>query len=415
VPILGSVASSPRTSWFTTVIAWLRGAAGVLFLALRRFVANQGSLRAGGLTYLTLMALVPGLTVLLAIAGAFGIRDELRGWVEARFRDAPQSFVEIKDFVMRLVDGVKLEVLGTVGFLAFVWVVMSLLAKVEQALNATWRAERGRTLARRYADYVAILFLIPMLVLVSTALRTVLEFDWIWMGLPWLERFVRSGVRMLPFAFIWMAAALVYKVMPNVRVRWSAAVVAGFVAGLSWHVALGVFIQLQVRLSRSNAIYGSLALLPVLLLYLYISWMIVLWGAEVCYVVQNRRTMPVPGSELAWSPARARRLGLGLMRASADAFRGGKVLRIADFAGSSGWPRGRVEEVAALLVAGGLLHRVRSGQAVVPALPPGEIPFERVFVALDGGDEKAGFGLATDDELALQSARDQLVHVEGSI
>ncbi len=380
-----------------------------VWVSLRRYLDDQGSLRAGGLTYLTLMSLVPGLTVVLLIASAFGVKEQFRAWVDANVVGSSEQLVLVKETVLDLVENVRIELLGAFGLLLFVWVVLSLLARVEHALNATWQAGRSRTFARRYADYVAMLFLVPLLVLAATALETVVTLGGFITSVPLLGQIVRSGLDLVPMAMIWLALTLVYKVMPNVTVAWGPASTAGILAGTSWYVAQSSFLHAQIGISRNNAIYGSLALLPFLLFYLYLSWSIVLWGAEFCYVLQNRITMHSKKADRIWTPDQRRRLALGLFRGALDEFESGKALALADFAGASRWPRRRVDEIAQILADAGLVHRVKKEQAVVPAKPPGTTPVAAIFCAVDGirfseGAMSAADAVAVDAALAPREA-----------
>lgn len=391
--------------------------ARLLWVSITRYVERQGSLRAGGLTYLTLMALVPCLTVVLLIASAFGVKEQFRTWVDQQAVGTTRQFVEIKDAILDLVENLRLEILGAFGLLLFLWVAMSLLTSVEKALNATWRAGSSRTLARRYADYVAILFLVPLLILAATGLKTVVAFDSIVGAVPFLGHVVESGLDLLPFFMICLAMTLLYKVMPNVRVQWTAALAGGLVAGAIWYAAQSLFLHLQIGISRANAIYGSLALLPILLFYLYLSWSIVLWGAEFCYVYQNRLYLRTAVADRAWTPARQRRLALALFRGALDQYKDGKSLRLGDFAGYYRWPRHRVDSIAKILVDSGLLHRVQSGQAVVPARPPGETEVADLLRAIDSPEDAllSTRALAPADESVLAEIRQRLTQIEGKL
>lgn len=390
----------------------------MLWVATLRYLDNEGSLRAAGLTYLSLMALVPGLTVVLLIASAFGVKEKLRAWVDEQAVDWSKQLVEIKDAVLGVVDNVRLELLGAFGLLVFVWIVMSLLARVENALNVTWRAGRSRTLARRYADYVAILFLVPLLVLVATGLKASLALDDLVASVPFLAQVVESGLDLLPVALIWLAMTLVYKVMPNVRVSWSAACFAGLLAGASWFLAQSVFLLLQIGISRSNAIYGSLALLPVFLFYLYFSWAIVLWGAEFCHVFQNRVDHVGDDDARKMSSVQRRRLALGIVRGAVERFREGKSLSLSEYAGIARVSRRSVDDMVAQLVQHSLLHRVDGGRGVIPSRPPGSTPLQAILEALDGtgaGDVAGTPPLPPEDEAVLSDLRARATEIDGMI
>jgi len=386
----------------------------VVWGALRRFYTNQGSLRAAGLTYLTLMSLVPGLTVVLVIASAFGIKQQMRRYLDQLLEGQSAKLIELKDNVMTIVDGVSLEVIGAAGLLVFIWVCLSLLSYVEEALNVTWEAGRSRTLARRYADYVAIILFVPLLVLAATAVKAVVTVDTLLGFWPWLRRLVESGLAYVPFLLIWAAMMLLYKVMPNVAVRWRPAAFSALVASISWIVAQNLFLRFQIELSRTNAIYGSVALLPVLLFYIYLSWTIVLLGAELNHAIQKRGRLAAPKDDPIWTSAFKRRIALTIMRRALALHSAGKAMSLTDLSSETGWPETRLDEIANILVDGGLLHRVRLSHAVVPAFPPGRIELQTLLRVVDGEDgETSRPLLVAGDEDLLADLRRRLTDISG--
>jgi membrane protein len=391
-----------------------------LWYTTRRFMVSGGALWAGALTYLTLMSLVPGLVVVLSIAGMFGLKQDLVLLIQGDWLPrAKDQSADLHDVLQRLVDvvtAVNPATLGIFSFPIFLWVVVSLLTKVERALNATWSAGRGRHIARRFADYVGILFIVPLLVLVGTGLTAFLKVAPVIRDWQWSQQAIESGLDILPFGLIWFAITLLYKVMPNVHVRWGPATIAGFVAGASWFIAQSVFLALQIAANQTNAIYGSLALLPFFLLYLYLSWTIVLWGAQLCFTLQNRGQLPAIVDDVGWTPAQRRRLGIALMRAALQAFGEGRSLALASFAGRSGWPRRQVDEIVEVLTSKGLLHRVQLGGSVVPSRPPGELAVAALLEALDGDDVHcSGRPLSPADEQLLVEVRNRLLDVEAAL
>ncbi|MFQ5503282.1 MAG: YihY/virulence factor BrkB family protein [Planctomycetota bacterium] len=404
----------PWSRWLA--IASLRG----LVTSTRNYGRNQGGLRAAGLTYVSLMALVPVLTVIFALAGAFGIKEalahDIKNLVSKWNKDPREFMLQVLDHV----DKINLTTVGSLGLLLLVYVVLSLMGRIEQAFNLTWRAERGRNLARRYADYVAILFLVPLLVLLATGLNATFQLEAVLASLdeswPWLAGMVKSGLRFLPFLFLWMAATLLYKVMPNAAVRWGPAVLTGLISGGIWVMAQWLFLRFQIGITRASAIYGSLALIPLFLVYVNVSWTVVLWGAELNHAMQNLAFLTRPGKETEWSPVRRRRLGVALMRAAANEFQAGRSLSLAAFAARAGLTQKQVAELSRVLIRSGLLHSIKKRERVVPALPPGEIPLSRVLLALDGVNGMDSEGVLEEgDEAVLTRLRSRITEVEGSI
>ncbi len=391
--------------------------ARILVASLHGLQANQGSLRAAGLTYLTLMALVPMLAVVFAIANGFAIESNLREALQQALRDYPKGFQDFLARALALVERIDFKALGLLGSLALVSLVLSVMGRVEQALNLTWKARRRRNLARRYADYLAFLLLIPGLVLLATGLNTAFQLEGriasLEDSLPWLAWTLRSGLRFLPVLLLCSAATLLYKIVPNVQVRWPPALASGILTGFLWIGAQWVFLRFQIGLAQMNAIYGSLAFLPLLLFYLYSSWTIVLWGGELCFALQHLDQLTAPGSERPWTPARRRRYGYLLAREAMEAFARGQVLSLGVFAGRTGLPRDRVDDLVKTLSRAGVLRRVRFGDSVVPALPPGKLAVGKLFAALDGEDDAGGRGWSEEEEARLVRLKAAAAREEG--
>ncbi len=388
--------------------------------SIASFRRDQGGLRTAGLTYWTLMAMVPVLAVVFAIAGTFGLKGRLIEWVREIVKTYPERFKEVLETLLSLVDRVDLGALSAVAILGLVLAVFSVLSRIETAFNVTWKASRARNLARKYADYIAILFLIPVLVLASTGLNTALHLESAIASLhdvaPWLAALVRSGMSFVPFLLLWLAFTLLLKIVPNARVAWFPVVLSGFVTSVVFLVMQRVYLESQIGLTQANAIYGTLAFLPLFLVYLQLAWTVVLWGAELCYAIQYREQVLVPRRESAWSPDLRRRVGFFVVREAVRCFKDGASLSIAEAASRFDLPRRRIDEVVGLLVHAGVLHRVRSGSAIVPARPPGENALQALFAALDGeGEPAASELLAPEERELLDSLRKQVTEVEGEL
>jgi len=392
--------------------------ARVVLSSVRGYANNKGGSRSNGLTFLTLMAIVPVFTVVFALAGAFGIREVMSDWVRETFKAT--QFQQVMNWILVRVEEIDFGALGGLGLLFLIYVVLSLMGRIEDAFNTTWRAGRNRNLVRRYADYVAVLFLVPLLVLLATGVNAFFQLDQIVSDIqhtwPLFGAFLRSGLSFVPYLFVCLAAVLLYKLTPNAAVRWIPATITGVLIGITWLLTQWLFFRFQIAFLRSRLmIYGSLALLPLFLIYIQLSWAIVLWGAEVCYAVQNVRFLKPSSEKLEWTPARRRALGLALMRVAVREFRGGRTLSLPAFSAETGATHRRVVELADLLMRSDLLHRVRP-ERYVPTMPPGEIPLRRVLIALDGASGMGPVSALEDaDRELLDELRGSLTEVDGTL
>jgi membrane protein len=394
----------------------------VLGVSLRGLRNNQSSLLAAGLTYSSLMALIPLLALLFAILGALGVKGDFEHWLNDWIQTQPAATGEFMTQLLVLVQKVNIGGLGAFALLILIYTIMGLLGKMELAFNRIWQARRGRNLGRRYADYAAILLLVPLLVLVATALQTAFQLgdvlstlaqDW-----PLLHSLFQSGLSLLPLPLMWIATTVLLQIMPNARVRWIPALIAGCATGTLLLLAQWAFGRFQIGLSQANAIYGSLAFVPLFLLFLQVSWSLVLWGAELSHAIQYFDQLEPIVENRPLDPFRLRFLGLQMLREAHRRHESGKALSLTDFSSRLGWARIEVDRVKKLLVEAEILMPVKLRDSVVPSRPAGGTPMAELFEVLDGRYVKLNTdraGLDTADIQALEKARQGSTQIEGKI
>jgi len=178
--------------------------------------------------------------------------------------------------------------LGATGVVLLLFVAVSLLGRIEETFNDIWGVTRGRNLLTQIQLYSTAIMLGPLLLITALGLAGGSQFqsvkDYITQT-PFVGKFV---FELLPLLVLWLAFAFVYLLLPNTKVKFSAAFVGGAVAGTLWHLN-NVFGFLFVsRVFSNNSIYGSLGLLPVFMVGIYFSWVILLFGAQIAYAYQNR-------------------------------------------------------------------------------------------------------------------------------
>lgn len=259
-----------------------------LLLAIRFFTAKRVVYDASSLTYSTLLATVPILAVVFSIARGFGYNKYIELWFLDALRSQPQAAETITSFVNSYLVHTKSGVFFGFGFVFMLYAVLILVRHIEVTFNGIWQVKKPRSIFRTFTDYMAMLFLLPVVLVftsaislfVATAAKSVPE-------LLVLGPSVRFLVGLAPYAVMSAMFVGLYVFMPNTHVRIRSAIVPGILAGTAMQWLQLVYIHSQIWVSSYNAIYGSFAALPLFMLWVQISWIICLFGAELCYTTQN--------------------------------------------------------------------------------------------------------------------------------
>ena len=259
-----------------------------LMLAIRFFTAKRVMQKASALTYSTLLAIVPILAVVFAIARGFGYNKYIEIWFRNAFESQPQAAEIIIGFVNSYLVHTQSGVFLGIGLLFMLYTVLMLVSNVEDAFNEIWQVKKPRSIFRTFTDYLAMFFVFPILIVLSSGMSifvaTIAD------RMPdflMLDAAVRTLIDMIPYALMIGMFISLYIFMPNTHVKPMSAVVPGILAGIAMQGLQFVYIHSQVFLSSYNAIYGSFAALPLFMLWVQISWTICLFGAELCYTNQN--------------------------------------------------------------------------------------------------------------------------------
>ena len=352
----------------------------------RAFLTDLGSLSAAGLTLVTLLAVVPLLALASGIAKGLGYEETLRNGLDQLWREAPEDLQPAIQQIQELVDRTSFGALGAIGSLVLVYSGMVLYVRVEQAFNKAWRVTRGRSWYRRVTDFVALVVLVPVLVIAALSLQSLLKSATWFQDVAWLQGLYEAGLGFVPHVLVWIAFTALYRLMPSAPVKWSTAAVAGVVAGSGWLFVHDVYLSTQVSVARLNPIYGTLAALPLLLIYLQVTWTIVLVGADVSYAVQHRHRLTGTRPRRTAAPVLRLRLALFFVARVCRDFSDGKGgYETATAAEALDVPEYWIEDVFDELAVAGILGRVDGREAaIVPLRPPDQITFADVFGAIQG-------------------------------
>ena len=358
-------------------------------LSIRSFLNGELQMRAGYLTYQTLLAIVPALALVFAIGRGFGFQNILQSQLFKSFpaqqEALSQAFKFVDSYLAQSSEGLFLGV----GILYLLWTLISLLSNVENCFNTIWGIKQGRTIYRKLTDYTAILLILPVLmicasgitVFMSTALRTILPFGF-------MGPVVEVLLDLLSLALVWLFFAGSYMLIPNTKVKFKNALIAGCMAGTAYVVLQWLFFSGQLYVTRYNAIYGSFSFLPLLLIWLQLVWVITLAGGVLCFSSQNIFEFSFSNEISRISNNYKWRLTLAVMTIAVDRFmKEEKPLTPHQIAVEFGLPISLVTDSIHKLVEAGLLERIVGAKmsdepAVAPAIDPRRISVGEVLKRL---------------------------------
>jgi membrane protein len=430
-------------------------AARVLHLVVRGFREDECPLHASALTFSTLMSIVPILALSLALARGLGgeeaakvnIREAISTWTET-FRhagaaqvgeaeavkreveaapdgrekdgrasvgepspdaetslDIPAQIDRLVEQAFEKVQNINFAALSGVGLLILLFSVVNVLGRVEDAFNRVWGVTVGRSMWRRFADYLSILLVLPILGLAATSLP-VMDYASQFLDTQAagaLEKFlnVLPLKRLMVLAMTTLSFGFLITFMPNTRVRGWAGLAGGAVTALLFIGWLSLCAMLQVGVASQGRIYGSFAIVPILLAWVHVSWQIVLFGAEVAFAVQNCTTYRMEQSASRASMTARIVLALLVLREAARCMRDPATagLNVTAMARKQGVPVRFVNDVVAELSKAGFLGRLTDESGLVAMLrPPTELTVREVTeVMLRAGMPPESLGLGRVD------------------
>lgn len=262
-----------------------------VYLTVDRFTKDNVVNKASALTYSTLLAIVPILAILFAIARSFGFAN----LIEHQLRGVLGGVNETTEVVLQFVDSylahAKSGVFVGVGLILLFWTVLNLTTNIENAFNRIWRVSKPRSVYRKVTDYFSMFLLLPILIVLSAGVNIFMttflkEMEDYMMLAP----FLKFLILLIPFVLTWGMLTGLYIFMPNTKVKFTPALIAGILAGTFFQIFQVLYINSQLWVTKYNAIYGSFAAIPLLLLWLQMSWTICLFGVELAYAIQNVHT-----------------------------------------------------------------------------------------------------------------------------
>ncbi len=362
---------------------------------VREFFADNCLLHASALAFTTILSFIPFLAVMFALLKGFGAEVDLEILV---LNHLALGSEEVVDAIFTYISNTSMTKLGTFGIIFLLLTVLTLLNSIEKSFNHIWRVKETRSMARLFSDYLSITIFGPILILAAISMTTTLESQALvqyLIGMDVIGIIILTLFKVVPFLAMWAVFTGLYLFMPNTRVSPRAALLGGAFGGILWQLLQWAYVTFQIGVTRNNAIYGTMAALPVFMLWIYISWVIVLLGLEVTFAIQNFRTirLELRGDKLSADGRETAALAI-LLSATAAFVKGEKPLTVDEFTLSLNLAPRFTQQSLSFLVHCGFLNEVAQGKdtlnAYQPAIDVGSLSLHEVLQRMrrEGDDLK---------------------------
>ncbi len=267
----------------------------IFILSVQGFSRDLCPLRASALTLYSLLSIVPVIAMLFGIAKGFGFETMLEQRIIEQVPAQETTVLQLISFARNLLESTQGGIVAGIGIVVLFWTIIKVIGNIEESFNYIWNIDKGRSLSRKFSDYLSLMLLAPVVLIASSSITVFLKTK-----ITWLITFIQLPdfgawlvIRALGLSSLVLMIGLftfTFIFMPNHKINYRAGIIAGIVTGIMYHLLQWAYLSLQIGVSSYNAIYGSFAALPLFVVWLQIGWMIVLFGCEVAFFLQNYET-----------------------------------------------------------------------------------------------------------------------------
>lgn len=367
----------------------------LLFYTVQGLSSHGTMVRSAALTFYTLMSLVPVVALVFAVVKGFGLAEGLEQNLYEVLPQSPEVIDYVVGFAQKALARTQGGWVALVGVLTLFWAVIKVFGSIEDAFNNIWEVRSTRSAARKYGDYIAVVVVAPILWVISSSMGNYAAEILGVAGSPTLEVLSRAG----SLVVAWVMFTFIYVVLPSTKVRFTAALTAGVVAGTAFVLFQWGYVYLQRWMTSYNAIYGSFAALPLFLLWMQISWEILLLGGELSFAYQNVARFDEERESLLVSYDCRRKLMVGVMVLVSRAFRDGRgAVSFSEIRDRLDVPTRIMNNILYTLVQARMLNEIRTEGTDydLEYAPARDISTLRVYDILSAVDSH-GFGRDTID------------------
>ncbi|MHC4754372.1 MAG: YihY/virulence factor BrkB family protein [Planctomycetota bacterium] len=367
----------------------------IIVLAVRGFDEDKCRFRASALTFYSLLSTVPVIAMMFGIAKGFGLAERVEAEILAKVQTEEQILVakKIIKFANSLLEETSGGFIAGIGVAFLFWAIIKLLSNIENSFNNIWGVKIPRSFGRKFSDYLSVMLVCPILLVMAGSATVVISSQ--------IREFIANSpffsfmgpvvfflLRLLPYCTLWIAFSFIFIFIPNTKVKFSSGLLGGIVAGTIFQIVQWIYIKFQVGTANYNTIYGSFAALPLFLLWLQISWIVILFGAEVSFANQNVETYEFEPDCLNVSRSFKKLLALLVAHLLIKNFGQGKPPSNAEqIAHALEIPIRLAREVLYELLQANIISECKNGNdkiiAYQPARDPEDVTIEFVLNALD--------------------------------
>jgi membrane protein len=386
----------------------------IIILAFRGYDEDRCFLRASSLTFYTLLSIVPVVAMFFGVAKGFGFEKRLQEELFNRFPGQEEVLNQVISFSNSLLEQTQGGIIAGIGLLVLFWSVLKVLGHIEMALNDIWGIKESRSWGRKFSDYLSIMLISPILVLMSGSATVFIKTQVTQITqkvelLGVISPLIFFLLKFTPYVLIWVLFTILYIIMPNTKVNFKAGLLGGVVAGTLYQIAQWAYISFQIGAAKYNAIYGSFAALPLFLMWLQISWWIVLFGAELSFANQNVDTYEYEPDCLKVSPGFKKLAALQIAHLLIKKFENGdRPLTDSQISAKLEMPIRLVHNILFDLVESGLVSEIKTQAdkefAYQPARDINNLTIQYVLRALDQKGTDDIPVSRTEDHQALSDA-----------
>ena len=248
----------------------------VALMTIKKSGNDKLGLYAVSLSFFSAMSAVPFIAVALAVTGRVGFQTKLQELLYENFSSNHEILNWLIQFANNIIATGQKDIFGVISFLFFVWIVIWMIRNVEKSFNEIWNVERERSLTRRFLYYFGVLITAPFIILIFLSVFKLFTFQISNIGFRWL----------LFYGIILFTFTVMYKYIPNVKVQFRAAFNAALISAAAFVIMQYLYTETQIMVSRINAVYGAFAAVPLFLIWMNISWVIILIGGEISHAFQ---------------------------------------------------------------------------------------------------------------------------------
>lgn len=351
---------------------------------------GQLSLRAMSLVYTTIISIVPLFAISFSVLKGLEAHNQIRPFLSNALEPLGDKGVDITDKIIGFVDNIQVGVLGAVGIVILLYTVIGMMHKIEHAFNYVWHVAKDRNIAKRFNDYLSVLLVGPLLIFLSTAMTASARSDYLIEKIASLDILIAIIGTIIPYFILALAFTFLYSFVPNTKVKWKAAFIGGIITALLWKIMGWGFANFVANSSNQTAIYSAFATIIVFMVWIYLVWLVLLFGSNIGFYIQHPEYRKIRHSTLNVQPAHKEALAIEIMVELGNRFYKHKTaLDIKLLSEACGQPHKEILDISRNLKSANLIALSNEDDTLTLARPLEHISIYDIITAIRVNDHKS--------------------------